>query len=433
MPTVGAVFAANHKSVTVSSTKDLSNVVLKFDDNSNQKIENLNGLTGTFQASASNAAKCIIGVWIKSGCNQSNEGPGFGEYVSNTGFTGTCAGAETNTDEDNSSSQIGGGNADCLPEITTNFTDAQKRVTITSSMNLNNVVLKFHDNTTQQFNNLFGKSRTLTGTGINTGKCIIGAWIKSGCNESSDGPNYGAYFENTTYNNECGGSQPCGPFFSLRSATWEFCMETPGGIINRNNLSLNSGFTYDGPASSVYFYAQSGGGTVTVNGAPFIIQANRYYLFSGNSQVKVSRNDPSAPGQWMICITTDSAPSSGTGKDRPLSPCEDAINTINPGTLNTTTPGNTNSRPNQQNTRPNTPAPNTRPNQNTNTKPRQNNQGGRAGTENEQNTLPNNNSRPKNNERNSGTNRNENSGSERNENPTNENRLPNQGGGGRRP
>jgi len=354
MPSVGATFAANFKSVVVSSTKDLSNVVLKFQDNSTQKIENLSGLTGTFQVSAANAEKCIIGVWIKSGCNSSSDGPEYGEFVSNNLYTGTCAAAETNTDEDNSSSQIGGSNSECLPTITATYTDEQRRVSITSSLNLNNVVLKFHDNTTQQFNNLFGKTRTLTGTGSNVGKCIMGVWVKSGCNSSTDGPNYGAYFENTTYNNECAAAEPCGPFFALRNASWEFCMITPSGTINRDNLAINSNFTYDGVASSVYFFSKSGGGNVTVNGSPFTIQANRYYLFAGNIQVKVSKNDPTAPGNWMICITTNNAPTSGTGINRPLSPCEAGLNTpqTNPTQQNRPSKPQTKPTPNPRQTKP---------------------------------------------------------------------------------
>ncbi len=330
MPSVGAVFAPNFKSVVVSSTKDLSNVVLKFQDNSTQKFDNLNGLSGTFQPSGANAEKCIIGVWIKSGCNQSNDGPGYGEFVANNAYLGTCASAETNTDEDNSSSQIGGGGNDCMPTISTTYSNGQKTISITSSLTLNNVVLKFHDNTVQQFNNLFGKTRTLSGTGSNAGKCIIGAYIKSGCNSSPDGPNYGAYFENTSYNNECSVPAPCGPFFSLGTASWEFCMLTPSGTINRNNLSLNSNFSYEGSASSVYFLASGGGGNITVNGAPIAVQAGNYYSFSGNLQVKVSKNDPSAPGQWMICITSNTPPLYGSGANRPMSPCEEGQNMPKP-------------------------------------------------------------------------------------------------------
>jgi hypothetical protein len=219
---------------------------------------------------------------------------------------------------------------------------------------LNNVVLKFHDNTIQQFNNLFGKTRTLSGTGVNAGKCIIGAWIKSGCNSSTDGPNYGAYFENDSYNNECAAALPCGPFFSLKNASWEFCMQTPSGIINRNDLAINNNFTYDGSASSVYFYAVAGGGNVIVNGTPFAIQPNKYYLFTGNIQVKVNKNDPSAPGQWMICITTNSSPYSGSGTNRPLSPCEESLNAPNNPTNNL--PNNKNPQGNPS-AKPNAPTP----------------------------------------------------------------------------
>jgi len=445
LPTVGAIFAPNHLSVTVSSTKDLSNVVLKFHDNTTQKFENLSGFSATFQGTGANSNKCIVGVWIKSGCNNSNDGPGFGEWVPNNNFTGTCNAnntscgvnfnpgtaewqfcvvtAQTTFNTNNLISnnnfsyqgnarnvyfmptvngqvQVNGapyqvlanhyylfeGNIDvtvnrqgnawniclngsglptfgmqnrplspcetnvapvtetegpstpgneepnCMPVITNRFTAGQRTVIVTSSLNLNNVVLKFHDNTTQQYSNLTGKTRTLSGTGSNGGKCIVGVWVKSGCNSSNDGPNYGEYFPNNDYNNECGSTAVCGPFFSLRSATWEFCLETPTGSFNRNDLANNNNFSYQGAASSVYFYATTGGGSVTVNGKPFAIQANRYYLFTGDIQVSVTKNDPAAAGQWMICINTKTPPASGIGNQRPISPCEDAGRNQTPGT-----------------------------------------------------------------------------------------------------
>jgi len=445
LPIVGAVFSQDHKSVSVSSTKELVNVVLKFHDNTTQMFSNLSGLSGTFQGGAGNDKKCILGVWIKSGCNESTDGPNYGEWIPNTAYPGTCQstpscgvpvkpgmvewqfcmvtpagtyntstlngnsnfsyqgnasslffvpqssgevfvngvpyqvqanvyylfqgnievlmnkqgndwnicmnasaiptfgvqnrptspceptpGTNTNNDSDTTNSQIGSPNSNCMPVIANVFSNGMKTITVTSNLNLNNIVLKFHDNTTQAFNNLVGKTRTLSGTGANAGKCIIGAWIKSGCNSSEDGSNYGEYFANAQYNNECAAVAPCGPFFSLRSSSWEFCMITPSGTVNRNTLSSNSNYTYNGAASSVYFYAISGGGNVTVNGQPFVIQANRYYHFAGNIQVSVTKNSPSAPGQWMICITTNAAPVSGTGDNRPPSPCESGARNDNP-------------------------------------------------------------------------------------------------------
>ena len=91
MSHVSADFADDHSSVTANSDKDLSNVVLKFDDETTQKFEGLSGYTGTFAGTGSNAGKCIVGVWIKSGCNLSGDGPGYGAYVTNENWRGTCA------------------------------------------------------------------------------------------------------------------------------------------------------------------------------------------------------------------------------------------------------------------------------------------------------------------------------------------------------
>lgn len=63
--------------VYVTSTKDLSNVVLQFADGSpDQKFEPLSGYSRTFTSD-----KPISGVWIKSGCNMSGDGPGYGEFI----------------------------------------------------------------------------------------------------------------------------------------------------------------------------------------------------------------------------------------------------------------------------------------------------------------------------------------------------------------
>lgn len=83
LPLVYATFSSDNFSVTASSTKDLSNVVLKFSDGHTEKFDNLSGKTGIFAGTSSNAGKIIVGVWIKSGCNKSGDGPGFGEWLSN--------------------------------------------------------------------------------------------------------------------------------------------------------------------------------------------------------------------------------------------------------------------------------------------------------------------------------------------------------------
>jgi len=73
--------SGNTHSVYVTSTKDLSNVVLEFADGSHQKFDSLTSYSGTFSGTDGNAGKEIVGVWVKSGCYQSNDGPGYGEYL----------------------------------------------------------------------------------------------------------------------------------------------------------------------------------------------------------------------------------------------------------------------------------------------------------------------------------------------------------------
>ncbi len=79
-PQISVTFTGGGTSVYIESSKDLSNVVLEFEDGTNYKFDNLNqGQTGTFEGIGENAGKIISGVWVKSGCNKSGDGPGYGE------------------------------------------------------------------------------------------------------------------------------------------------------------------------------------------------------------------------------------------------------------------------------------------------------------------------------------------------------------------
>lgn len=73
-----------HTSIYVTSSKDLSNVVLRFSNGSTQKFEGLTGTTGTFAGTGSYAGKEITRCWIKSGTYESGEGPGYGERFEDT-------------------------------------------------------------------------------------------------------------------------------------------------------------------------------------------------------------------------------------------------------------------------------------------------------------------------------------------------------------
>jgi hypothetical protein len=83
LPTVSATFSSDGLSATTSSTKELSNVVLLYCDGVHQKFDNLSGYVSTFSGTSLNSGKKIQGAWIKSGCNQSNDGPGYGTFVPN--------------------------------------------------------------------------------------------------------------------------------------------------------------------------------------------------------------------------------------------------------------------------------------------------------------------------------------------------------------
>lgn len=63
-----------YRSVYVTSTKDISNVVIRAYHGNTTKFDGLSGLTGTF-----GTGERIERVWVKSGANASGEGPGYGE------------------------------------------------------------------------------------------------------------------------------------------------------------------------------------------------------------------------------------------------------------------------------------------------------------------------------------------------------------------
>jgi hypothetical protein len=129
-----------------------------------------------------------VGVWIKSGCNVSQDGPGYGEYVRNKLVSSSCAAVPT---------------GDCKPTVSALFTTDSKKVTVSSTKDLSNVVLKYHDGQEQKFDNLTGLSKVFKGTGVNADKCIVGVWIKSGCNQSNDGPGYGEWVANPQSTTNC--------------------------------------------------------------------------------------------------------------------------------------------------------------------------------------------------------------------------------------
>lgn len=80
LPQISVSFDNQAGSVFIESDKDISNLVLKFCDGSeDEKIEPIDKPTFFWEG------KALAGVWVKSGCNQSNDGPGYGEFFGNRG------------------------------------------------------------------------------------------------------------------------------------------------------------------------------------------------------------------------------------------------------------------------------------------------------------------------------------------------------------
>ncbi|HVM18662.1 MAG TPA: hypothetical protein VM307_01755 [Egibacteraceae bacterium] len=71
--------------MTATSSKDLSNVVLVFQDGTTQRFEGLKGTSGTFSGTGANAGKTVTSAYVKSGRERSGDGPGYGRHFSNGG------------------------------------------------------------------------------------------------------------------------------------------------------------------------------------------------------------------------------------------------------------------------------------------------------------------------------------------------------------
>ncbi len=113
----------------------------------------------------------------------------------------------------------------------------------------------------------------------------------------------------------------CGVRINPGNSSWQFCMQTPSGTFTRENLR-SANFSYSGTATSLFFKPIGGGGDAIVNGSPYVLRSGQYYLFTGNLNVSVSNNHPGSMGHWSVCISANKIPVTGSGNNRPKSPCE---------------------------------------------------------------------------------------------------------------
>ena len=387
-PSISTNFSADHKSMTTNSSLALSNVVLKFSDQTTQKFEPLSGNSVTLSGTGTHQGKCVIGAWVKSGCNESGDGPEYGEWFANTNYDGSCevipcdpptinfvsSNTSTSTNYNlqvfvdhvtanqvtithngqpincsySSSSKIFECSVNLLIDQNNTFVvEANGCDTITETFNVmydnpcipvtynriyptqttetttnDNITITLsaqHQTSTQvsvnnsNFSNfsVSGGQISLNNVPLNPGANNIVVNLSNSCSQES--LNY-----TITYN----APPSCGPRFNPGNSSWQFCLITPSGTYTRDDLVNNPNFNYTGPASSLFILATAGGGDATIGGSPFTIQPNKYHRFSGILNVSVSSNHPGSNGQWQVCITADRPPISGSGSNRPQSPCE---------------------------------------------------------------------------------------------------------------
>jgi len=109
-------FAADDMGFNVTSTKDISNVIVVLCDDSQHKHDELDGLHFNHTE-----AQEVVGVYVKSGNNgiEGNDPPGAGEYFANEGVD--CG--ETSTSTSSSTSDTDTGTSGSETDTSTSSTD----------------------------------------------------------------------------------------------------------------------------------------------------------------------------------------------------------------------------------------------------------------------------------------------------------------------
>lgn len=117
-------------------------------------------------------------------------------------------------------------------------------VYVTSTKNLENVVVRFSNGSKQTFSGLSTKTGTFEGTGYNSGRAIERVWVKSGNNLSGEGYNYGEPFDfdsstiNTTIKRALGLSNVPYPY---PSGSWDAYINN---CKSSSGLNRNAGYRY---------------------------------------------------------------------------------------------------------------------------------------------------------------------------------------------
>ncbi len=202
----GIAVACTNSFVYVTTDRhEISNIVLGFGGDEATKYDNLNGYEYKIEQDA------VETVWVKSGNNDSGDGPGYGErFECKDAAGGVLVDDETAADGGDGDGAVkakgkknndGGddGNAVAPVEADLEAADSGIAVACTASSiyvsttvhDISNIVVALQDGTHVKYDNLKGKSYTVPEANVVT------VWVKSGDNDSGDGPGYGERFDCT--------------------------------------------------------------------------------------------------------------------------------------------------------------------------------------------------------------------------------------------
>lgn len=99
---------------------------------------------------------------------------------------------------------------DCKPSLFVDFSEDLLEAEVTSNMELINVILKLSNGATQTFDDIEDRTGTFMGVREHEGECIVGVWVRSGCNVGAAGEPYGLYIANPDWEGECEeAEEPC--------------------------------------------------------------------------------------------------------------------------------------------------------------------------------------------------------------------------------
>ncbi len=192
-----AVACTNSFVYVTTDQHEISNIVLGFGGDETTKYDGLRGYEFKIEQDG------VQTVWVKSGDNDSGDGPGYGErFECKDNAGGVLVDDEAAADAGDGDGAVkakgnGGDDAGAPAGVDLEAADSGIAVACTANSayvtttvhDISNIVVALQDGTHVKYDNLKGKSYTVPEANVVT------VWVKSGDNDSGDGPGYGERFD----------------------------------------------------------------------------------------------------------------------------------------------------------------------------------------------------------------------------------------------